>query len=102
MKFLLLTFLILLSSYVYALAPFQHTGTVTAPYNDTSTIEIDGQSFLINSETIIHHYENGVLTEKVIPEGSSVGYEMTPEADGALNTISNIWLIRNDEQDVEE
>lgn len=102
MKFLLLTFLILLSSYVYALAPFQHTGTVTAPYNDTSTIEIDGQPFLVNSETVIHHYENGVLIEKVIPEGSSVGYEMTPEVDGLLNTISNIWLIRNDEQDVEE
>lgn len=102
MKFLSLIFLILLSSYVYAIAPFQHRGTVTAPYNDTSTIEIDGQPFLVNSETIIHHYGNGVLKEKVILEGSSVGYEMTSETDDALNTISNIWLIRNDEQDVEE
>ena len=97
MKLLFSTFVLLMSAVVYAMAPFQQTGSVTDHFNDSSTIEINGQTFLGNNETTIHHYENGILTEKVIPEGTSIGYEINTDADGILKTISTIWLIRNDE-----
>lgn len=57
-------FVLLMISAVYAMVPFQHTSTVTAHFNDSSTIKINGQAFLKMNKTIIHHYENGVLTEK--------------------------------------
>jgi hypothetical protein len=97
MKVLYTTLGLLMSTALYAMAPFQHTGIVTAHFNDSSTIEIDGQAFLVNNETLIHHYENGILTEKVIAEDTSIGYEINLERDGVLKTISTIWLIRNDE-----
>ena len=97
MKLLFTTLSLLMSAAVYAMAPFPHTGVVTAHFNDSSTIEINGQAFLVNNETMIHHYENGILTEKVIPEGTPIGYEINLEVDGVLKTISTIWLIRNDE-----
>ncbi len=97
MKALFTTLVLLMSVAVYAMAPFKNIGTVTAPFNDSSTIEIDGQHFLVTDETKIHHYENGILTERVIEEETSVGYEINSEDIGVLKTISTIWIIRNDE-----
>lgn len=97
MKALFTILFILVSAAVHAMAPFKHIGAVTAPFNDSSTIEINGQHFLVTSETKIHHYENGILTERVIEEDTSVGYEINSEDIGVLKTIPSIWLIRNDE-----
>jgi|GEM_PF-6020482 len=96
MKALLLSCILLMSGNVCAEKPFQHTGILTADYINTSTIEIDNQIFLINNETEIIHFEGGLLSENIIPKGVSIGYEISSDNE-TLQSISTIWLIRNDE-----
>lgn len=95
MKNLLTIFLLSFSVNIFALVSFPFTGKVTQHFNDSSTIEIEGQPFLVNEQTVIH---NDSETTKRITVGTSVGYELDESSkSNPLPTIKSIWLLDSNE-----
>ncbi|MDO8825282.1 hypothetical protein [Methylophaga sp.] len=95
MKKILTTCLLGISFNVLALVSFPHTGNVTQHFNDSATIEIEGQAYLVNEHTVIHNDSNGA---KRITVGTPVGYELDDTLNNnPLSTIKTIWLLELNE-----
>ena len=95
MKKILTIFLLSFSVNIFALVSFPFTGKVTQHFNDSATIEIEGQPYLVSDQTVIHSDSE---TTKRITVGTTVGYELDNNSNSnPLPTIKSLWLLDNNE-----
>lgn len=95
MKTLLTLFLLSFSINIYALVSFPFTGKVTQHFNDSATIEIEGQAYLVNEQTVM--YSDSENTKR-ITVGTTVGYELDDSSNSnPLATIKTLWLLDSNE-----